>query len=90
MADPHRAVAADKPALAKHLAWLDETAERLDSEATETEALANGRRFTGGLGPRHYFEALERVEEKRTRATGYRRKALKLRIEENKRRRASA
>lgn len=81
---------ANRPALAKYLAWLNDTADRLESEAREAEALATGRATSGSLSQRYYFAALDLIERKRRRAIEYRRKALKLRIEENKRRRASA
>lgn len=81
---------AERPALARYLAWLDETADRLEREATEREVVANGQALYGSLAHRYYLQTLERVERKRTRAVEYRRKALKLRIEENKRRRTSA
>lgn len=80
----------NRPALATHLAWLNDTADRLEGEAREAEALATGRATSGSLSQRHYFAALDLIASKRSRATDYRRKALKLRIEENKRRRASA
>lgn len=78
-----------RPALARYLAWLDETADRLEKEATEAEALASARAISGG-GHRQYLSTIDIVERQRRDAADYRRKALKLRIEENKRRRASA
>lgn len=81
---------ADESAMAKHLAWLDATAYQLEREAAEAEALANGRALAGSLNRQYHFSALGRIEEKRSRAAEYRRKAMALRIEETKRRRASA
>lgn len=88
MPEPPRKPPEDRPAFAEHLDWLESTADRLEKEATEDEALATGRAISGSLQGRLYFNAADRAEEKRNRAAEYRRKAMNLRIEETKRRRA--
>lgn len=90
MADRETKPTDDRPAMTRHLAWLQETADRLEQEATEEEVLATGRAMAGSLSGRYYFDAASRTDEKRARAIEYRHKAMALRIEEINRRRATA
>lgn len=81
---------ARRPALAKHLDWLDNTAARLEREADETESMATGQVVFGGGSRSQHFRSLDLVKTKRDRAAGYRQRAYELRNEELKKRRTRA
>lgn len=61
-----------------YVRWLETTADELEAQADEDEALANGSWVSGGAAG-IYYDRLERVEHKRARAGGYRQQAQQLR-----------